>query len=109
MAEVFRAKLVGPDGFEKLLAIKRVLPVLSEEEEFLRMFIEEARLAAQLQHSNIVQIFDFDEVGGAHYIAMELVDGCDLRYLERLLKGKKRELAIPVALYIAVEMLDALE
>jgi serine/threonine-protein kinase len=103
MAEVFRARAVGAAGFEKDIAIKRILPQYSEDENFVRMFIDEARLAAQLQHSNIVQIFDFDQVEGSYYIAMELVDGCDLRRLQQ-----RRRLPVQVSLYVAVQTLKGL-
>src|SRR5262249_27229916 len=74
----------------------------------VRMFIDEARLAAQLQHSNIVQIFDFDQAEGSYYIAMELVEGCDLRRLEQDLRLQAQQLPMPVALYVAVETLKGL-
>jgi len=109
MAEVFRGKAVGAAGFEKDLAIKRILPQFSEDEDFVRMFIDEARLAAQLQHGNIVQIFDFDEAEGSYYIAMELVEGCDLRKLNGALGRQSRRLPVGVALYIAVETLKGLQ
>ncbi len=79
MAEVFLAKAVGPGGFEKQLVIKRILPTLAEDPEFVEMFLHEARLAAQLNHPNVVQIFDFGEVNGTYYLAMEFVDGPSLR------------------------------
>ena len=79
MAEVFLAKRVGVKGFEKLLAIKRILPQFSENEEFISMFIDEAKLAAQLGHRNVVQIYDFGNQQGSYYIAMEYVFGKDLR------------------------------
>jgi hypothetical protein len=58
MAEVFRAKAFGVEGFERLVAVKRILPNIAEDKEFIRMFIEEAKLAVQLNHANIAQIFD---------------------------------------------------
>src|SRR5262249_8284233 len=109
MAEVFRAKTLGAAGFEKDVAIKRILPQFSEDQDFVRMFIDEARLAAQLQHSNIVQIFDFDQAEGSYYIAMELVEGCDLRRLQQELASQARQLPMSVALYIAVETLKGLQ
>jgi serine/threonine-protein kinase len=85
MAEVYAARVLGPAGFEKRVALKHILPELSSEPEFVEMFGREARLAAQLQHSNIVQVFDFGHEGGIHFLAMELVEGYDLRRLgERL-------------------------
>src|SRR5690606_24588154 len=78
MAEIFRAKTVGADGFEKEVAIKRILPSYSEDDGFVTMFKDEAKIAAQLDHANIVKVFDFDEVAGDYYIAMEYIRGRDL-------------------------------
>ena len=79
MAEVFRAKAFGVEGFERLVAVKRILPNIAEDKEFIRMFIEEAKLSVQLNHANIAQIFDLGVVDGAYYIALEHVHGRDLR------------------------------
>ena len=75
MAEVFKAKSFSEGGFEKLLVIKRILQHLSENEDFVEMFIDEAKITVELQHPNIVQIFDFGKTGANWYIAMELVEG----------------------------------
>src|SRR6478609_1631458 len=79
MGEVFLARQKGPSGFEKLLVVKRILPHLSEEDEFIQMFFDEARIAAHLNHPNIAQIFDLGEVDGSYYIAMEYVAGESVR------------------------------
>jgi eukaryotic-like serine/threonine-protein kinase len=81
MAEVFLAKAAGPMGFEKTLVVKRILPHLAEDPAFVEMFLGEAKLAAQLNHPNIVQIFDFGETDGEYFIAMEYLDGPNLRVL----------------------------
>ncbi|WP_426750785.1 protein kinase domain-containing protein [Myxococcus sp. Y35] len=81
MAEVFLAKAAGPHGFEKTLVLKRILPHLAEDPAFVDMFLGEARLAAQLEHPNIVQIFDFGEAEGSFFLAMEFIDGPNLRKL----------------------------
>ncbi len=86
MAEVFLAKAAGPGGFEKTLVVKRILPQLAARESFVEMFLAEARIAAQLSHQNIVQIFDFGEEDGSYFIAMEHVEGLNLRSLVRWLK-----------------------
>jgi serine/threonine-protein kinase len=83
MAEVFLARSSGPLGFEKHLVVKRILPHLAEDPHFVEMFLSEAKLAARLNHANIVQIFDFGMEGGSYFIAMEYVDGVDLRTLKR--------------------------
>ncbi|MFZ5442012.1 MAG: protein kinase domain-containing protein [Myxococcota bacterium] len=83
MAEVFLAKVSGPGGFEKSLVIKRILPNLAKNPEFVSMFLQEARIAAQFAHPSVVQIFDFGEVNNSYFIAMEYVDGPNLRTLLR--------------------------
>ncbi|WP_434391590.1 serine/threonine protein kinase [Melittangium boletus] len=79
MAEVFLASQPGPDGFEKPVVIKRIRPHLSKQPAFVRMFLNEARLAAQLNHPNIVQIHDLGKVGESYYIGMEYLFGRDTR------------------------------
>ena len=82
MAEVFKARQSGAEGFSRLVALKRIAPGLSHDAEFARMFIAEARIAAHLQHANVVAIHDFDrDEQGCLFLAMELVDGADLRRL----------------------------
>ncbi len=81
MAEVFLAKVAGPLGFEKTLVVKRILPHLAEESAFVEMFLAEAKLVALLNHPYIVQIFDFGEAEGAYFLAMEYIDGPNLRTL----------------------------
>jgi serine/threonine protein kinase len=81
MAEVFLARAAGPMGFEKTLVLKRILPHLAENPTFVEMFLAEARLAAQLNHPNIVQIFDFGAAHGEYFLAMEYIDGPNLRVL----------------------------
>ena len=81
MAEVFRAKLIGPKGFEKKLAIKRILPEYSHDDEFVQMFVDEARISSHLHHTNIIPIFDFGQVDHQFYIAMELIEGANLKNL----------------------------
>jgi len=102
MAELFKARQRGVHNFEKTVAIKRILPHLSDNDEFVRMFIDEAKLAAQLSHPNIVQIYDLGKAGGFYYIAMEFVDGRDLRSLLR--KVREYKLPMPEALAATVIM-----
>jgi len=95
MAEVYRARLPGAAGFEKILVIKRILPHLAESPRFVRMFVNEAKIAAQIQHQNVVQVFELGESEeGELYIAMEHVHGLDLRALLEL--SAERVLRIPV-------------
>src|SRR6476659_6746627 len=81
MAEVFRATADGPKGFSRELAIKRIRPEYADFPEFIDMLVAEARLSAMLHHPAIAQVFDFGEFDGAYFLAMELIDGCDLSHL----------------------------
>ncbi|MFO0745746.1 MAG: serine/threonine-protein kinase [Myxococcota bacterium] len=108
MAEIFKAKVAGAEGFEKDLVIKRILPHYSEDDSFIQMFIDEARLTAKLQHQNIVQIFDFDVVDGSYYIAMEYIEGKDLKdVLEEAIK-QKDPLSVAQCVSIAMEIAKGL-
>ncbi|MFT7625109.1 MAG: serine/threonine protein kinase [Myxococcota bacterium] len=89
MAEIFRAKTIGAEGFEKEVVIKRILPHFTEDEAFVSMFIDEAKVSAKLNHRNIVQIYDFDKQDETYYIAMEYVEGKDLkRVMDLAAKGE---------------------
>src|SRR4051812_22332651 len=88
MAEVFRSKIVSSHGFEKVLVIKRILPHLAADKTFVSMFIDEAKLTAQLTHPKIVQILDFGDVTGQYFIALEFVDGFDALGLLRIIAQK---------------------
>src|SRR4051794_18609016 len=103
MGQVFLARTAGAQGFEKLLVIKRILPHLAEDEEFLSMFFDEARITARLNHQNLVQIFELGDVDGSHYLAMEHVDGEDLRRLDRFARAKGRPLPVSACCRIIAE------
>jgi serine/threonine protein kinase len=109
MAELFKARQRGVHNFEKIVAIKRILPHLSDNDEFVRMFIDEAKLAAQLTHPNIVQIFDLGKAGGFYYIAMEYVDGKDLRSLLRKVREYHQPFPEAVAAYVTMKVAMALD
>jgi len=96
MGEVYLARQSGIDGFQKLLVIKTLLPHLCEDEEFITMFKDEARVTAQLIHPNICQVFEFDEVGGVYYMAMEYLRGEDLRRLWKACEQKGIPLRVPL-------------
>ncbi|MBI2892996.1 MAG: serine/threonine protein kinase [Deltaproteobacteria bacterium] len=81
MAEIFLALQEGPEGFSRRLVIKRILPHLAADPAFLRMFMDEARIVAMLSHPHIVHLYDFGQVDGSYYLAMEYVDGIDLKAL----------------------------
>jgi serine/threonine protein kinase len=100
MAQLYRAKIMGDQGFEKFIAIKQILPHLAEEKEFLSSFIDEAKLAALLHHQNIVQIYDFGSAEGAYFITMEYLYGKDLRIIIQKSKEKGLPLSLENCLYI---------
>ena len=109
MAELFMAKQTGLKGFEKVMAIKRILPHLTEDPEFVSMFINEAKLAALLTHQNIVQIFDLGHVENSYFIAMEFVMGKDLRTILQRAKALNLPLSISHALMIITKICAGLD
>lgn len=109
MAELFRAKLTGAEGFEKLLAIKKILQHLNSEEKLVNSFIGEAKLAAYLHHPNIVQIFDFGCLNETYYIAMEYLFGKDLRYTMKRAMEKGKPIPLEHALFIVSQILTGLD
>lgn len=100
MAEVWKARMTGVEGFEKTVAIKKILPHLSESGDFEKMFIEEAKLAADLNHDNIVRINDLGRIEDSYFIAMEYVEGKDLRRI--LTAARKRGERIPLGLSVLI-------
>ena len=109
MAEVFRAKTFGVAGFAKFVAIKRILPQLQKDTDFIKMFIDEARIAVQLAHPNIVQIHELGRHNQQLYIAMEFVAGMDLKHLLRDYRKTGACLPIPAAAYIACKICEGLD
>jgi serine/threonine-protein kinase len=108
MAEVFRAESEGLQGFKKQVAIKRVLPHLSEKKKFIQMFLDEARLSAQLSHSNCVQVFDIGVGDNAYFIVMEYVDGANLKAIAESLRKGGREFPVAAATFLAHEITKGL-
>ena len=109
MAEVFHAKISSSHGFEKALVIKRILPHLAADANFVAMFIDEAKLTAQLTHPKIVQILDFGDVAGQYFIALEYVDGSDALGLLRATAQKRLHIPRQLSVFIISEVLEALE
>jgi serine/threonine-protein kinase len=108
MAEVFVAESAGIEGFKKRVAIKRVLPHLSEKKRFISMFLDEARLGAHLSHSNCVQTFDIGVGDNAYFIVMEYVDGADLKAVVDYLRTAGRSFPVEIAVLIAVRICEGL-
>ncbi|HTJ41605.1 MAG TPA: serine/threonine-protein kinase [Kofleriaceae bacterium] len=100
MAELYLAYAHGVEGFEKIVAIKRVQPSLAMDPEFVTMFLDEARLASTLSHPNIAQVYDVGQDGHSYFIAMEYVDGRDARHLlrEAIRHGERMPIAIAVGI-----------
>jgi len=96
MAEVFLAKSGGAMGFSKTVVVKRILPHLADDQRFVEMFLREAKIAAELTHPNVVQVFDFGESDGRYFIAMEYVDGPNMRVLVK--RANDARAFIPVEL-----------
>lgn len=108
MAEIFRAKKKGAEGFEKELVIKRILPHYSEDEAFVTMFKDEAKIAANLNHANIVQIYEFDQCEGSFYIAMEYIEGKDLKRILDAGRKRKKPVLPAECVYVIAQVADAL-
>lgn len=109
MAELFRAKLTGVQGFEKLIAIKKILPNLTDEENLVTSFIDEAKLAALLHHENIVQIYDFGSMDDEYFIAMEFLFGKDLRTIRKNAKDRDLPLGMENILHIVSRICAGLD
>jgi eukaryotic-like serine/threonine-protein kinase len=108
MAEVYQGESAGIEGFRKKVAIKKVLPKLSQNREFIHMFLDEARLCAYLSHSKCVQVFDIGQAAGAHFIVMEFVDGADLQGVLEYLQRHERQMPVEVACLIAMHVCEGL-
>lgn len=108
MGVVYLATARGAAGFEKTLVIKRIQPHLQSNPEFLERFIDEGKLVVQLSHGNIVQVYDMGVVDGDYFIAMEYVDGYDLRDLLLRAARADRMLPVPVVLHILRELCEGL-
>jgi serine/threonine protein kinase len=108
MAEVFVAESAGIEGFKKQVAIKRVLPQLSKKEQFIAMFLDEARLSAHLSHSNVVSVFDIGVGDGSYFIVMEYVDGADLKAVIEHQKKIGRRVPVEAAVYVCMKICQGL-
>ncbi|HUQ02529.1 MAG TPA: protein kinase, partial [Kofleriaceae bacterium] len=109
MAEVFRAKAYGVEGFERLVAVKRILPNIAEDKDFIRMFIDEAKIAVQLNHANIAQIFDLGVVDNSYYIALEHVHGRDVRAIFDRSRSTGEPMPIAQACFIIMKICEGLD
>ncbi|MBW2527237.1 MAG: protein kinase [Deltaproteobacteria bacterium] len=115
MADVYKAKSFGVEGFEKVLVIKRIVPDLALHDEFVQMFVQEAKLAVRLSHANIVQVFDLGRIDTgpdeppSYFIAMEYVDGVDLATVLKQLRRDEQPMPLGLAVFVAAEIAKALD
>jgi len=107
MAEVYLAKCFGVSGFDRLVALKRILPTIAEDDEFIAMFIDEAKIAGQLSHNNVAQIFDLGKINASYFIAMEYISGHDLRVLWD--RTKSGGMPLDLACYVTRKICEGLD
>ncbi len=109
MAEVWRGKMFGAGGFERLVAIKRILPNIAEDEEFISMFIDEAKISVQLTHANIAQIHELGQISNSYFIAMEYIPGKDMRAIFDRCRKKGEPAPVPLVAYCVSKMCEGLD
>src|SRR6266568_94092 len=109
MAEIYKVKTVGLAGFEKLQVLKKILPAHAQNPRFIRSFIDEARIAVSLNHRNVVQVFEFGRVANELFLAMELIEGVNLRDVANAAGRRRIRPSIPMACYILSEVAVGLD
>ncbi|MBX7114541.1 MAG: serine/threonine protein kinase [Myxococcaceae bacterium] len=109
MAEVWRAKTFGAGGFERIVAVKRILPSIAEDEDFITMFIDEAKITVQLNHANIGQIYELSHVGNSYFISMEYLSGRDLRSVFDRARKRGELPPIPLVCYAIAKCCEGLD
>jgi serine/threonine-protein kinase len=109
MAEVFKARAIGPAGFERDVVVKRILPAYGRDEDFVRMFTDEARILGLIHHPNVVQAFEFGEDDGTLFLALEYVQGPSLSRILRALRAANRRMPPAIAAYVGREICRALD
>ncbi len=109
MAEVFKAKYFGEEGFEKILAIKRILPSMAEDEQFITMFIDEAKIAGDLAHPNIGQIYELGQIDNGHFIAMEYIWGKDVLQIQNRFRRLRQKMPQAMAAFTASRVCEGLD
>ena len=109
MAQLYLARQQGPEGFEKLVVVKRILPHLAENDDFVKMFLDEARIAARLNHANVVQIFDLGAQDDSFFIAMEYIHGEDMRRVWKQSEAMGQPVPVPLACRVLIEACAGLD
>ncbi len=108
MAQVFKARALGPGGFRRDVVVKRILPEHGRDSEFIRMFVDEAKILGLLHHPNVVQVYDFGEDNGVLYLALEYVEGPSLSRVLRTLRGASKRMPPAIVAFVAREICRAL-
>jgi eukaryotic-like serine/threonine-protein kinase len=109
MAQVFKARALGPGGFRRDVVVKRILPEYGRDSEFIRMFVDEAKILGLLHHPNVVQVYEFGEDEGVLFLALEYVDGPSLSRVLRTLRGANKRMPPAIVAFVAREICRALE
>ncbi|HEX8438703.1 serine/threonine-protein kinase, partial [Archangium sp.] len=109
MAEVWRGKMFGAGGFERLVAIKRILPNIAEDDEFISMFIDEAKISVQLNHANVAQIYELGQISNSYFIAMEYIPGKDMRAIFDRCRKKGEPAPVPLVAFMVSKMCEGLD
>ena len=109
MAEIFRAKTFGHGGFENTMVVKRILAHMSDNEQFVQMFLDEAKVTAQLQHANVVRVWEYGKISNNYFLSMDCVDGKDAKLVLRKLFERRKMLPREFAVYIAMEAAKGLD
>jgi len=109
MAEVYKAKEYGVEGFERTVAVKRILPHVAEDDEFIAMFKDEAMIAVQLNHGNIAQIYNLGNEQDSFYIALEYINGRDLRAIFQKCQQQSRPMPVAQACYVIMKICEGLD
>ncbi|MDI7269433.1 MAG: serine/threonine-protein kinase, partial [Myxococcota bacterium] len=109
MAEIFKAKSFGVEGFEKIVAIKRILPHVANDRAFIEMFINEAKILSALSHSSICQIFELGEIDGAFFISMEYISGKSLQTVLQLFRKHGRTMPLTMAAFVTSRVCEGLD
>lgn len=109
MAEIYKAKLYGVSGFEKSMVVKQILPQYARNAEFIKMFIDEAKISVSLSHGNIIPVYELGRIDGIYYIAMEYVHGKTIAEITEVAQQRKLPISVEHAIFIAIEICKGLD
>jgi serine/threonine protein kinase len=109
MAEIYRARVPGAGGFEKELVVKRILPARAQDEGFIKMLVNEAKLTVQLTHSNIAQVYECGRIDGNYFISMELVSGVSMKEMMQTFTRAGQPLSPEQAIFMVLQLLTGLD